>query len=311
MSRTSQSETFSTVEELEGTLQSAGYDVDYRQIGKGAFSSEVKTFVGADSVLASVGFNNHLQIGAQATQGFVGIILPNLGSGKAAMCGTALDDEGIVFFPPESEMEFVTSGRVKNETVLIPEAKFHAFVRALAPSQTWSFPKAVTVYQADPLRYAQMRQVISPVYRNGCLSAETVSSLLTTLVLWLIEASPESKSEQWTDGSAATIARRAQTFIENEYQNKIHLNDLCVHTGVGLRTLQRCFASYFQISPLEYIKIRRLNEVRRNLVKTDPSDCTVTSVAMKNGISHLGRFSVEYRTHFGESPSKTLAERGP
>ncbi len=307
------SETFSAIEELEGALQSAGYDVDYRQIGKGAFSSEVETFVGADSVLASVRFNNHLQIGAQATQGFVGIILPNLGSGKAAMCGTALDDEGIVFLPPRSEMEFVTSGRVKNETVLIPEAKFHAFVRALAPSQTWSFPKVATVYQANPLRHAQLRQVISPVYRNGCLSAETVSSLLTTLVLWLIDAdaSPESKSTQWRNGSAATIARRAETFIENEYQNTIHLNDLCVHTGVGLRTLQRCFASYFQISPLEYIKTRRLNEVRRALVNADHSDCTVTSVAMKNGISHLGRFSVEYRAHFGESPSKTLTEKRP
>ena len=76
-----------------------------------------------------------------------------------------------------------------------------------------------------------------------------------------------------------------------------------------MRSLQRCFKSYFQIGPFEYIKTRRLNEARRALIAADPSDCSVTQIAMMNGISHLGRFSAEYRAYFGESPSETLVAR--
>jgi transcriptional regulator GlxA family with amidase domain len=113
------------------------------------------------------------------------------------------------------------------------------------------------------------------------------------------------------NGNAVTTARRAQAFIEDKYKSTIHLTDLCIRTGVGLRTLQRCFALHFQMSPLEYIKVHRLNESRRALVNAEPSVCTVAQIARNKGFRHLGRFSVEYRAHFGESPSETLAARKP
>ena len=90
-----------------------------------------------------------------------------------------------------------------------------------------------------------------------------------------------------------------------------NLEDLCAYTRFGFRTLQRCFASYFQMSPLEYIKTRRLNEARRALVNTDPSVCSVTQIALGSGFTHLGRFAVEYRAFFGESPSETLRHGSP
>jgi AraC-like DNA-binding protein len=33
---------------------------------------------------------------------------------------------------------------------------------------------------------------------------------------------------------------------------------------------------------------------------------TVGQIAMRNGLVHLGRFSVSYRKVFGESPSETI-----
>jgi AraC-like DNA-binding protein len=61
------------------------------------------------------------------------------------------------------------------------------------------------------------------------------------------------------------------------------------------------------MSPLEYIKVRRLNAARRRaLVNAVPSVCAVAHIATNNGFHHLGRFSVAYRSYFGESPSETL-----
>ena len=102
-----------------------------------------------------------------------------------------------------------------------------------------------------------------------------------------------------------------QDFIEDNFQHKIRAEDPCAYTEVGARTLQRCFASYFQIGVFEFIKVRRLNAVRRALVAADPCVSTVTRIAMVNGFSHLGRFSTEYRAYFDESPSDTLAVRKP
>lgn len=116
-----------------------------------------------------------------------------------------------------------------------------------------------------------------------------------------------SSDERSTNGAAAAIAHRAQTFIEERFYDTIRMQDLCAFTGVGLRTLQRCFSSHFQISPTAYIKMRRLYAARRDLVAADPSSHSVSTIAMDNGFSHLGRFSVDYRAHFGESPRETLA----
>ncbi len=302
---------FSEVEELEEAARSVGWDIDYRQISKGIFSSEFAFLDVAETSLASVNFNNDLHISCEAPEELVGFFLPRLASGGLTTCGTTMTDGELVFFPAQSEMDFIISGKVINKTVLFSEAEFRATAKALAPSETLSFPEAAVIYQADPRLCAQMRWVISSVLEEGCLDAEAASSLLTMFVLCITDASSRSSAEQLNNGNAVAIARRAQAFIKDEYRDPIQLKDLCAHSGVGFRTLQRYFAAQFQMSPLQYVNALRMNKARRALVNAEPSVSTVTQIATGNGFSHLGRFSVAYRAYFDESPSETLAARKP
>jgi len=50
----------------------------------------------------------------------------------------------------------------------------------------------------------------------------------------------------------------------------------------------------------------RLSQVRQALLSSRDQFVTVTEVATGFGFAELGRFSVEYRRVFGESPSATL-----
>jgi AraC-like DNA-binding protein len=50
----------------------------------------------------------------------------------------------------------------------------------------------------------------------------------------------------------------------------------------------------------------RLAQARRALLSADSRRITVTEIATCFGFVELGRFSVEYRKMFGESPSQTL-----
>ena len=86
---------------------------------------------------------------------------------------------------------------------------------------------------------------------------------------------------------------------------------LADRVGVSQRTLEASFREEFGVTPVRYLRVRRMNEARRELVTTAPGTGTVTAIATRHGFDELGRFSVEYRQLFGESPRETLREAPP
>ena len=75
---------------------------------------------------------------------------------------------------------------------------------------------------------------------------------------------------------------------------------------MSVRTLHASFQQTFGESPMSYLRRIRLDHVRAELVRSDPSLVRVTDVAMKWGFFHQSRFAQQYRDHFGELPSRTL-----
>jgi AraC-like DNA-binding protein len=66
------------------------------------------------------------------------------------------------------------------------------------------------------------------------------------------------------------------------------------------------FRDLFGIPPHAYHRRLRLSAARRQLLRSWPGETSVTAVAMRWGFDHFGRFSVDYRRVFGESPIATL-----
>ena len=52
-----------------------------------------------------------------------------------------------------------------------------------------------------------------------------------------------------------------------------------------------------------------MNRVRSELTAAEPGSALVMHVAARLGFTEMGRFAVEYKGLFGESPSETLARR--
>jgi AraC family ethanolamine operon transcriptional activator len=62
----------------------------------------------------------------------------------------------------------------------------------------------------------------------------------------------------------------------------------------------------FGISPMEYLKIQRLQRVRCSLKAADPETTSVTAIAQQYGFWRSGHFARYDKTMFGEQPSETL-----
>ena len=128
----------------------------------------------------------------------------------------------------------------------------------------------------------------------------------------LAQHSAEPAFRDWTpqalpfDGARGGVARRAQAFIDGHFREPVRMADLCRATGVGLRTLQRCFKQCFGVTVTDYLKTMRLDAAYRDLIAAHPSRDTVTRIAVNNGCRHLGRFSSEFRERFGQLPRETL-----
>ncbi|WFU75527.1 helix-turn-helix domain-containing protein [Bradyrhizobium sp. CB2312] len=116
------------------------------------------------------------------------------------------------------------------------------------------------------------------------------------------------------DGRHCVIMRRFEQFLASNADRPLYLAELCAAVGVPERTLRASCEQYFGMGPIRYLTLRRMHLARRALLCTEPSKASVTRVVTDHGFWELGRFSVAYRTLFGESPSDTLrrsAEHNP
>lgn len=75
--------------------------------------------------------------------------------------------------------------------------------------------------------------------------------------------------------------------------------------GLSSRTLQRQFGMFLGKTPRAALRDVKFESARRELLQGLP-DAKVMDVALRCGFPHCGRFSVEYRRRFGETPSQTL-----
>ena len=135
-------------------------------------------------------------------------------------------------------------------------------------------------------------------------------SVLSALALALGSAS-RVRPPGYGAATRTRIIRQVEAYLSAAPGESLYLADLCAVAGVGERTLRYIFQERYRMSPVRYLKLRLMHQVRRALRRADPDLNTVQSVANRCGIWHLGRFASEYRALFNEAPLETLRKACP
>ena len=100
------------------------------------------------------------------------------------------------------------------------------------------------------------------------------------------------------------IFRQIELFLESHLQEQFQVSKVAHVAGVSERTLERLFMSHLGMPPSVYLRVRRLHQARKELAKVSTSDKSISRIALDQGFTHLGRFSLAYRELFGQSPSE-------
>ena len=257
------------------------------------------------------------------------------GDGGASIADGVVSETNYVFIgrhrPSDTEI-FINGEQVfPHEFVLLPPGG--RFIFACNGPRTWvaiRVPRAIvestcSVHERLRLVITENRACILPV-------AEEAENLLVEQAETLLHLKEGGHQERVFDtaslliGSVQSVLSRdgigARASVENFKSNLVvsralaalhqldgfddwYIEDLARAADVHPRTLLRAFHRILRMGPLQYLRYRQLNHIRRQLCTGGPSR-TVTDAMQSAGASDLGRVSGAYKTLFGEAPSETL-----
>jgi AraC family ethanolamine operon transcriptional activator len=101
--------------------------------------------------------------------------------------------------------------------------------------------------------------------------------------------------------------RRAEEYMEAHAHERISLPDLCEAAECSERTLRQAFRECYGTNPMAFLKMLRLQGLRRALRDGRPDTATVQHLAARWGFWHMGHLGHDYKALFGETPGQTLA----
>lgn len=179
------------------------------------------------------------------------------------------------------------------------------------PLHGWYSQPAAPI-EAQALRDGVATVLDDAAARQGLVSLEQVQAQAQLLLGVFIDAvaasdrGPECRGvSNWVERQRDAIVRRAERYLKTQLDRPFDSRGLSLALGVGERQLERLFRDAYGHGPCHWHQMARLNLARSALLQAGRED-SVTEIATRYGFAHLGRFSVTYRTVFGECPRDTL-----
>ncbi len=178
-------------------------------------------------------------------------------------------------------------------------------------TQPLSFhPTACTSESAD----RALRNLLSFVIRQiddspEGIPAAIMQELEQAMIVAFLSSRQHGYSERLASGvrdAAPWQVRRAEAYIEANWDRAITVEKLAEATGVSIRTLFATFQRSRGYSPMQFAKTVRLSRAR-DMLKAPNAHTSVTGVALACGFANQGHFARDFRDAFGERPSQTLA----
>ena len=140
---------------------------------------------------------------------------------------------------------------------------------------------------------------------NSQLVAKEIEDSLIAALVWTIEENHTRVKTDKPERADAKI-RRAEEYLLANLCNPVSRVDLAEISCTSIRSLSRAFLKRHGMGPMEFLRQRRLEAARMELLLAEPGEKTVSEIALRYGFSQPSKFSTAYKKAFNETPSETL-----
>jgi len=227
--------------------------------------------------------------------------------------GIEISQNQIARIPLEWEWYLRSSAPCKWCTVSLTPEDLAAAGETIAGRELVPPPFACSFAPAPPalLRLRKLHEAAShlaktapDILANPEVSRAMEQALVEAMVFCL--AGDQSQDVRNVQRSRVRVMRRIEEVLVANLSEPLYMGELAAQVGASYWMLRDCCLEYLGMSPKRYLWLRRMHLARRALRSADAGRTTVTEIASNYGFWELGRFSVAYRTLFGETPSTTL-----
>lgn len=213
----------------------------------------------------------------------------------------------IMVRPGHCEFELVTPADYAIYGIVI---RHDALVRAadkMGCQINWTQLSGTQTMQVNAASLALCLRMLSALLaqEGECTNPVSCQQELTDWLLTMLDTSavdgPVSKSFM----RRQRIVLKAREHVLAHRDQAVTVPELCERLHVSRRTLQYCFEDVLDISPIQYLRLIRLNGARRHLRENSSKTLYVRDVAAEWGFWHFSQFSSDYRKLFGHCPSES------
>ena len=220
--------------------------------------------------------------------------------------GRSLQWPGIVIIPPVSHFTFACTGLTQWISLAVPAELTNGVSNGGCKKYLVSIENAKILITPPAAEFIKLIEAAMTA-RNGIRRARPAH-------LQAIEASLLGILERILSDSVSQgrcFDKRNEKVMSTVLEclrrdGQIHVVALARAAGVSERTLHRLFWKYFHMGPKRYSKVRQLNLVRRAIRQNHAAPANVTGILTEHGVTEFGRFAIEYKALFNESPAETL-----
>ena len=230
------------------------------------------------------------------------LFFPPTSRGQTSWCGRALPPGSVILVPPGQHL-------VKTQTANSMGLELHISTDLVVETGislemllTGRGSQQVAFWEPGPEVSALRRQIEALGKATAPLNlqrdksvAEMIGNTLSGADCHLLRPSRRHET-----------ALAAMELIGRETKDELRVQTIACRLGVSERALEYSLRDVCGVSPHRFIKHRKLQHVRKQIVTTD---ATVTSAFSEVGVSNFGYFAGQYRHLFGESPSETARSR--
>jgi AraC family ethanolamine operon transcriptional activator len=292
---------------------SAPWQVSFDQLSKGPFRAQIEFVLSGDLMLYREHWNRRLHVTGASPEGYVMIRFPASPQSQVVWDGDLLGPGYVALKNPGTEVDFSTAETSDHLVLLVPPERLASYVGDEVAAKLATIRHGIQV--APRITVSLARAIVSLIEQySGRDAAVDSPARCASIESELLNIVAQNFETDVTDPDLARRPKRKKALCRaidylDDQGCSVPIPELSVAAGVSQRTLEYAFRETYGVSPNAFVRLSRMNRLRRRLLNSAPESTSITEAASALDFSELGRLAVEYRQLFGESPSATLARR--